>query len=123
MYRGITILTVLAAAALSVMAASSAGAQRSCGTTHLHGGALVRVSVAHGSVSCASARAIVKRYGTGTVHYSCKGTNGGPPPHACLYTTYPGGWRCGALEQGASACWRGATTTRTARDVVWLFLM
>ena len=114
-------ITILVAVAVAVaVCASPAAAARSCGSTALLQGGRASVTITRGSLSCSQARAIVKLYGSnrGTPH----GLNG---PHSGFYATYPGGWICGPLEQGGSACWLGGTprSLSRARDVVWLKLL
>jgi hypothetical protein len=115
----LTTVAVLTATAAAI-SATPAAAERSCGTTHLLQGGSARVTIARGALSCSAARGIVKLYGSsrGTPH----GLNG---PRSGFYTTYPAGWRCGPLEQGGSACWRGGSVSSVnkARDVVWLELV
>jgi hypothetical protein len=112
-------ITILAAVAVAVCA-SPAAAARSCGSTPLLQGGRASVTITRGPLSCSQARAIIRLYGSnhGTPH----GLNG---PRSGFYTTYPGGWICGPLEQGGSACWLGGTprSLSAARDVVWLKLV
>jgi hypothetical protein len=115
------LLTIIILAALvATVSASPAAAARSCGSTALLQGGRASVTITRGSLSCSQARAIIKLYGSNraTPH----GLNG---PHSAFYTTYAGGWICGPLEQGGSACWLGGTprSLSGARDVVWLKLL
>ena len=119
MQNRLTTIAILAAVA-AVIPATSAAAERSCGTTHLLQGGSATVTIVRGRLSCAQARGIVKLYGSkrGTPH----GLNG---PRSGMCTTYPGGWACGPLEQGGSACWRGGSVKNAtkARDFVRLMLV
>jgi hypothetical protein len=127
MYRRFMTIASLTAA-LAAISASPAGASRSCGTAHLLQGGGARVTIVHGSSSCAEARGVVRLYGSsrGTEHYLNHG-------RGLSYATYPGGWVCGALERGYSRCFRGGlgslgkgltlTSVRNARAVVELFLV
>ena len=91
-------------AVVATISASSAAASRSCGTTHLlQGDASVRVTIDHGSVSCAEARAVIRLYG------SSREIPHGPTRHG--YGTYPEypGWRCYPLFHGDAKCQRGGS--------------
>ncbi|MCW3030807.1 MAG: hypothetical protein JWM66_940 [Solirubrobacterales bacterium] len=113
------LLTTIALLAASVVAISAtpASASRSCGVLRLQGRDAVRVTIYRGPVSCAGARGIVKLYGTpkvGTFHGNPNG------PRSGWYTTFPGGWTCGPLEQGSATCWLGGSphNAAKARDLV-----
>lgn len=112
---------------LSAFSATPAAANRSCGSTCLlQGGSSVSVKIARGTLSCAQARAIARLYG------SDRGTPHEFPARTRDYSTYPGRWRCGALDMGNAACFRGLfgsmkhgmtlSSVRPAREEVLLFL-
>lgn len=60
------------------------------------------VRIAHGSVSCKTARWAIKAYnsGKGTLHKA-------GPGRGNWYTTLPGGWSCSSGAGGEEACVRG----------------
>jgi hypothetical protein len=109
--RGALLIAALTIGLVAISAAPAV-ASRSCGTTPLKQGGRASVTIARGPISCSKARATVRLYGTGAVHYTCRSH-----AHSCLYSTYPHGWRCGPLEMGGSACWLGGTNTAHARAV------
>jgi hypothetical protein len=112
------VLGVVAAvlALFAAVAAPGAAASRSCGA--LPGGPAPRqVTILHGPVSCAQARAAAKAYlaGRGVFHGPASG------PRAAQYVTFSSGWRCSVIEQGGAACVRGGTL-RDPRERIWFIL-
>lgn len=101
MYRRLVAIGIIAFVTAAIFA-SSAAANRLCGSTRLlQGGSSVRVTIVRGPLSCPQARGIARLYG------SNRGTPHEFPARSLGYATYPGGWRCGALEMGNAACFHG----------------
>ena len=89
----------------------------------------VKVKITRGSASCAAARSVARLYGThGIATHSFRQRLAG-------YTTFPGGWVCGALNhgngrEGGAECFRGGlgslkegltqAATRNAHEVISL---
>jgi hypothetical protein len=104
------------AVAIAVISATPAGAKRSCGT--LPGGPVPRtITIFHGPVTCAQARAAAKNYsaGRGTFHGPANG------PRSDQSITLPGGWRCSVIEQGGASCVRGGSR-RSPREAIGFVL-
>jgi hypothetical protein len=115
MYKRLIAIASLTAL-LAAISAVPAAAERSCGT--LPGGPAPRtVTIFHGPVSCAQARAAAKDYSTGrsTFHGPVNG------PRSDQYITLPGGWRCSVIEQGGASCSRGGSP-RNPRDLIGFVL-
>jgi hypothetical protein len=85
-----------------------------------------QVTIARGPVSCAQARGVARLYGShGISSHSF-------PSRTLGYTTFPGGWQCGALNHGFAVCVRGGLgslkkgltfeATRNAREKLELAL-
>jgi hypothetical protein len=105
MLRRLTSITILAAA-VAAGSATTAAANRSCGTAREGGGngQTVRVTIVRGRLSCSRARraitsikpgrGVVQRGGGSVVGTSC---------------TYPDGWTCQFGESGSFPCYRGGS--------------
>lgn len=127
MCRRLTTIAVLAAAVAAISAAP-ASAKRPCGSARLlvQPGVRAEVTIARGPLSCVQARSLARLYG------SRRGIRHSFPSRTLGYSTYPGGWQCGALDHGNTRCVRGRlgslrhgftpAATRNAREVVLLFL-
>jgi hypothetical protein len=115
MYRRLTAIAILTIAVAAISAAPAA-AKRSCGTERVQPGTSgpprtgstsgpgipYRIIVWRGSVSCRKARILIKATGEG------KGTWHEAPDFAAIYTSFPGGWRCGPTGTGGGyGCVRG----------------
>ncbi len=101
---------------LTGVAATSAGAKRSCRTERVQPGTSgpprtgatsgpgipYKIIVWRGKVSCRKARSLIKATGEG------KGTWHEAPDFAAIYTSFPGGWRCAPTGTGGGyGCVRG----------------
>jgi hypothetical protein len=108
---------ILAGLGVSQGADAAAGsASRSCGSVSLEDGVVTyELKIVKGSVSCSTARRIMKRFGhpiSKHPKFYCS-----PAGYECEYSIYPEGWRCGGFFQGHFQCWHGTSSPARASEI------